>query len=81
MKNLVENDENEYPVPDPYRTIINITTEFSDFHKKSLKEEIMDEIIEKLMEELQNMVKQNAQNELKKYEETTKKNLRRHRNN
>jgi hypothetical protein len=31
---LVRNEENEYSVPDPNRTMINITNEFSDTHKK-----------------------------------------------
>jgi hypothetical protein len=71
----VGNEENEYPVPDPNRTMINITNELSDFHRKSLKEKIMDEIIEKLMEKLQDMVKWKVQDELKKYQDTTNKKL------
>jgi hypothetical protein len=51
------NEENEYPVADPYRTMINMTNEFNDDHKKSLKEEIKDEFIEILMEKLQETVK------------------------
>jgi hypothetical protein len=49
MEDLVGNEENEYPVPDPNKTMIN---ELSDAHKKSLKEETMDDITEKLMEKL-----------------------------
>jgi hypothetical protein len=30
------NEENEYPVPDPDRMMINITNEFKDVHKKNL---------------------------------------------
>jgi hypothetical protein len=45
----VVNEENEHPVPDPNRTMINITNEFGDTHKKSLKEKIMDDITEKLL--------------------------------
>jgi hypothetical protein len=41
--------------------------------KKSLKEEIMDEIIEKLTENLQDMVYQEVQDALKKYQVTTNK--------
>jgi transcriptional regulator NrdR family protein len=57
--------------------MIIITNELSEAHKKkSLQEEIMDKIIEKLMEKLQGMVKQNVQDGLKKYQDTTnKKNL------
>jgi hypothetical protein len=55
----VGNEENEYPVPDPNETMINATNELSDDHKKkSLKEEIMDEITEKSMKKLQDMVNQ-----------------------
>jgi hypothetical protein len=36
---------------------INMTNELNDIHKKSLKEEIMDEIIEILMEKLQEWLK------------------------
>jgi hypothetical protein len=53
IEDLVKNEENEYPVPDPNRTMINITNDLSNAHKKLLKEEIMDkitEIIEKLVE-------------------------------
>jgi hypothetical protein len=78
----VENEENEYLVPDPNRTMINITNAHSDTHKKkSLKKEIMDGITEKLMEKLQDMAKQKIQDALKKYQVTTNKNLRRYRNN
>jgi predicted house-cleaning noncanonical NTP pyrophosphatase (MazG superfamily) len=69
----VGNEENEYPAPDPNRTMINITNEFSDAHKQSLREEIMDEITEKLMEQLQDMVNQKVQDALKKYQGTTNK--------
>jgi hypothetical protein len=30
----VGNEENEYPVPDPNKTMINVTNEPSDAHKK-----------------------------------------------
>jgi hypothetical protein len=33
-EDLVGNEENEYPVPYPNRTMINITNELSDAHKK-----------------------------------------------
>jgi hypothetical protein len=35
----VGNEENGYPVPDPNKTMINVTNEPSDAHKKSLREE------------------------------------------
>jgi hypothetical protein len=34
MDDLVGNEENEYPVPDPNRTMINNNKELSDTHKK-----------------------------------------------
>jgi predicted nucleotide-binding protein (sugar kinase/HSP70/actin superfamily) len=41
--------------------------------KKSLKEELMGEIIEKLIEKLQDMVNQKVQDALKKFQVTTNK--------
>jgi hypothetical protein len=41
IEDFVGNEENEYPVPDHKKTMINITDEPNDAHKKSLKEEIM----------------------------------------
>jgi hypothetical protein len=76
----VRNEENEYLVPDPNRTMVTTNNEFSDVHKKSLKEELFYEISEKLMEKLQDMVKQKVQDEFNKYQYTTK-NEKRHRNN
>jgi hypothetical protein len=32
----MRNEENEYPVPDPNRTMIHITNELNDTHKKNL---------------------------------------------
>jgi hypothetical protein len=71
----VENEENEYPVPDSNRTMINITNELNDIHKKSVKEETMDELVEILMERLQETIKQNVQNEIKQYQDSTNKKL------
>jgi hypothetical protein len=56
--------------------MINVTNELSDAHKKSLKEDIMDEITEKLMEKLQDVVNQKVQDALKKYQDTTNKKLK-----
>jgi hypothetical protein len=64
-------EENEYPVPDPNRMIINMTNELIDIHKKYLKEQTVDEIIEIVMKKLQEAVKQNVQDELKQYQNTT----------
>jgi hypothetical protein len=69
----VGNEENEYRVPDPNKTMINITKESSDAHQKTLKEEILDEISEKFMEKLVVMVNQNVQDELKIFQDTKNK--------
>jgi hypothetical protein len=58
IDDLVGNEENGYPVPDPNKTMINVTNEPSDIHKKSLKEKTMEEITEKLMEKTLDMVTQ-----------------------
>jgi hypothetical protein len=34
---LVGNEENGYPVPDPNKTMINVTNKPTDSHKKSLR--------------------------------------------
>jgi hypothetical protein len=41
IQDSVGNEENEYPVPDLNKTMINITKEPSDIHIKTLKEEIL----------------------------------------
>jgi hypothetical protein len=38
IEDLVGNEEVEYPVPDTNKTMINVTNEFSDTHKKNLSE-------------------------------------------
>jgi hypothetical protein len=49
IEDLVGNEKNSYPVPDPKKTMKNITKEPSDAHKKTLKEKILEQITEKLM--------------------------------
>jgi hypothetical protein len=56
--------------------MINITNELSEAHKKSLKEEIMDEITEKIIEKLQDMVNQKVQDALKKYQDSIRTKLK-----
>jgi hypothetical protein len=53
----VGKEENQYPVSDPNRRMINITNDLSEVDKKSLKEEIMDKLIEILNEKLQETIK------------------------
>jgi hypothetical protein len=42
IEDLVGNKENGYPVPDPNKTMINVTNQPSDTHKKLVKEEIIE---------------------------------------
>jgi hypothetical protein len=74
------NEENGYQVPDPNKTMINDTKEPSKTHKDTLKEELLQEITENFMEKILDMVNQNIQDVLKKFQDTTNKELRRPRN-
>jgi NAD(P)H-dependent FMN reductase len=53
--------------------MINVTKEPSDTYKETLKEEILEEIAEKFMEKLLDMVNQNVQDALKKFQDTKNK--------
>jgi hypothetical protein len=75
IEDLVQNEENEYPVPDPNRTMINIPMSSVTPTKKSLTEETVDKINEKLREKLQNTINQKVQGALKKYQDPTDKKL------
>jgi hypothetical protein len=59
--------------------MINDTKKPSTVHKNILKEEILQENTENFMKTL-DMVNQNVQNALKKFQDTKIKNMRRHRN-
>jgi hypothetical protein len=74
------NQENGYPVPDSKKTKINDAKEPNNVHKNILKEDIMQVITENFMEMIQDMVNQNVQQALKKFQDTKIKNTRRHRN-
>jgi mevalonate kinase len=71
----VGNKENGYPLPDPNKTMINVTKKPIDTHqkKKPLKEEILIEITEKFMEKILDMINQNVQDALKKFQDTKNK--------
>jgi hypothetical protein len=73
IQDLKRNEENGYPVPDPKKTMINDTKEPSDAHKNTLKEEILQEITENFMENILDMVNQNVQDVLKKFQDTKNK--------
>jgi hypothetical protein len=69
----VGNEQNGCPVLELNKTIINVTKKPSDIHIKTLKPEILEEITEKFMEKILDMVNQNVQNALKKFQDTKDK--------
>jgi hypothetical protein len=73
IKDSVGNEESRYQVPDPNKTMINATKEPSDTYKKTLKEEILEEITEIPMEKILDMIYQNIQDALKKFQDTKNK--------
>jgi hypothetical protein len=60
--------------------MINVTKELTDTHMKTLKEEILKDITEKFIGKILDMVNQNVQDAFKKFQDTKKKNMKRHRN-
>jgi hypothetical protein len=73
MQDSVGNEENEYPVPDLNKTIINVTKEPSEIHIKTLKENILEDMTEKFIEKTLDVVNQNVQDAFKKFEDTKNK--------
>jgi hypothetical protein len=71
IQDSVGNEENGYPVPNPNKTMINVTKEPRDIHKK--KKSLKEEITEKFMEKIPNMVNQNVQDALKKFQDSKNK--------
>jgi molecular chaperone DnaK (HSP70) len=67
------NEENGYPVPDSNKTKINYAKEPNETHKDTLKEEILQVITENFMEMLLDMVNQNVQEALKKFQDNKNK--------
>jgi hypothetical protein len=53
--------------------MINVTKEPSVAHQKTLKEEILEDITEKFMKKILDMVNQNVQDTLKKFQDTKNK--------
>jgi hypothetical protein len=76
LQDLERNEENGNPVPDSNKTKINYTKEPNKAHKKSLKEEILQVINENFIEMLIDIVNQNVQEALKKFQEDKIKNMR-----
>jgi hypothetical protein len=80
IQDSVGNEENGYPVPGLNKTMINITKELSEVHTHTHththtkpSQEIWDEISDKFMEEILEMVYQNVQNALKKFQDSKNK--------
>jgi hypothetical protein len=67
------NEENGYPVLNLNKTKINNTKEPNNAYKNNLKEEILQVIPENFMEMLPDMVNQNVQDTLKKFQDTKNK--------
>jgi hypothetical protein len=77
QNNLIQdsevNEENGYPVPDSNKTKINGTKEPNNVHKKMLKEDILQVLTENFMEMILDMVNQNVQETVKKFQDTKNK--------
>jgi hypothetical protein len=67
------NEENGYPVLDSSKTKINDIKELNHAHKNNLKEEILQVITENFMEMILDIVNQNIQDALKKFQDTKNK--------
>jgi hypothetical protein len=73
MLDSVGNEENAYPGPDPKKSKINVTRDPNVAHKNTLREEILYESTEKFMEKILDMVNQNVQTALKKFQDAKNK--------
>jgi hypothetical protein len=69
VQDLEQNEENGYPDPDSKKVKINYTKEPNKDHKNILKEEILQIINENFIEMLLDMVNQNVQEALKKFQD------------
>jgi Zn-finger protein len=67
------NEENGYPVPNSNKTKINDIKECSHVHENTLKEKILQVITENFMEMILDVVNQNVQDALKKFQDTKNK--------
>jgi hypothetical protein len=67
------NEENGYPVMDSKKRKINDPKEPNNVHKNIPKKEILQVITENFMEMILDMVKQNIQYALKKFQDIKKK--------
>jgi hypothetical protein len=72
VEDLEQNEENGYPDLDSNKTKINYAREPNKAHKNTQKEEIL-QVIENFIEMLLDMVNQNIQEALKKFQENKNK--------
>jgi hypothetical protein len=77
QNNLIQdsegNEKNGQQVPDSQKTKVNYAKETHEAYRNMLKEEILQVITENFMEMLLDMVNQNVQEALKKYQENKNK--------
>jgi hypothetical protein len=73
LQDLEQNEEDGFPDPDSNKTKINYTKEPNEANKNILKEEILQIINENFIEMLLDMVNQNIQEALKKFQEDKNK--------
>jgi hypothetical protein len=82
INDLVVSEKNEYPVPDPYRTMINITNELSDTYKKNLsKRKLWKRSLRNSWRSYKMWLTKNYKMHLRTTKTPQIKTLRRHRNN
>jgi hypothetical protein len=74
------NEENRYPDQDSNKMKINYAKELNKAHRNTLKEEILQVINENFIEMILDMVKQNVQETLKKFQDNKNRDLRKHKN-
>jgi hypothetical protein len=67
------NEENRYPDPDSNKTKINYAKEPNEAHKNNLKEEILQVITETFTEMILDIINQNVQEILKKFQDNKNK--------
>jgi hypothetical protein len=72
-QDLEQNEENGYPDPDSNKIKINYCKDPNEAHKNNLKEEILQVINENFIEMLLDMVNQNVQEALKKFQDNKNK--------
>jgi hypothetical protein len=73
IQDLERNEENRYPDPDYNKTKIDYTKEPNEANKNTLKEEILQVNNENFIERLLDMVNQNVQEALKRFQEDKNK--------